>query len=184
MSYLYKNSKKTGSKFNVTHFSPDFFPTKLFEMKVFSFFIGLMVLLIFPPELAGQAHFVKQSDGLEMGQQEKKNHISVKKIYDVLQEKKATFKDFETLTPEINWDELVLPEEMNTRNQISLGSIMRNEWMSIGFKDLHFQTSEKNSILVTGIVNGRQPSECEFISYYFKHHWILDDDDRIIGFRE
>ncbi|MHA6280087.1 hypothetical protein ACXYMT_07885 [Salinimicrobium sp. CAU 1759] len=153
-------------------------------MRVFVLFSGLIVLLIFPAELTGQAHVAWQKDILEIkGKQERSNHSLIKEIYEILQEKSTTLKDFESLTSNIDWEEIVLTEGMDAWNHISLSSLLRNEWMSIVIKDLQFHTADENSILVTGFVHGRQPTECEFISYSFEHYWLLEDE-RITGFKE
>ncbi|WP_324719557.1 hypothetical protein [Salinimicrobium sp. HB62] len=152
-------------------------------MRISIFFCGLFVLLIIPVELSGQPQIPDQTDVLQTEVQQRGIYNQINEIYEMLQERNYTLKDVQSLTPEINWDQILLPEGMTSRNHISLSGMLRNEWMSIVIKNLQFWTGDKKSVRVTGIINGRQPSECEFISYNFEHHWVLEDE-RIVGFRE
>jgi tRNA(His) 5'-end guanylyltransferase len=105
----------------------------------------------------------------------------VKQLYEVLQNKNATSNEIATLTNSIDWDEI--ESVKNSNYNITLGGIIKNEWQSILFKNLNFQASEKNKVLVTGIVKGRKASECEYIYTRFKHSWSLKQG-KIIGFLE
>lgn len=115
--------------------------------------------------------------------QNNKDEILVKQVYDVLQNKNATSNEISALTNGINWQEINSTQGSNSKYSISLSAIMENEWESILFKNLKFQEPEKNKVLVTGTVNGRQSTECEFISTRFKHYWSLKDG-AIVDFLE
>ena len=105
----------------------------------------------------------------------------VKQLYEVLQNKNATSNEIKAITNSIDWDEIESVKKTNYN--ITLGGIIKNEWQSILFKDLNFQVSGKNKVLVTGIVKGRKASECEYIYTRFKHSWSLKNG-KIIGFLE
>ena len=105
----------------------------------------------------------------------------VKQLYEVLQNKNATSNEIAALTNSIDWDEI--ESVKNSNYNITLSGIIKNEWQSILFKDLNFQVSGKNKVLVTGIVKGRKASECEYIYTRFKHSWSLKNG-KIIGFLE
>lgn len=105
----------------------------------------------------------------------------VKQLYEVLQNKNATSNEIAALTNSIDWDEI--ESVKNSNYNITLSGIIKNEWQSILFKDLNFQVSGKNKVLVTGIVKGRKASECEYIYTIFKHSWSLKQG-KIIGFLE
>ncbi|MBO2543662.1 hypothetical protein ACWBC2_05345 [Salegentibacter agarivorans] len=105
----------------------------------------------------------------------------VKQLYEVLQNKNATSNEIAALTNSIDWDEI--ESVKNSNYNITLSGIIKNEWQSILFKDLNFQVSGKNKVLVTGIVKGRKASECEYIYTRFKHSWSLKQG-KIIGFLE
>ncbi|APS38185.1 hypothetical protein AO058_04470 [Salegentibacter sp. T436] len=105
----------------------------------------------------------------------------VKKLYEILQNKNATANEIAALTNSIDWDEI--ESVKNSNYNITLSGIIKNEWQSILFKDLNFQVSGKNKVLVTGIVKGRKASECEYIYTIFKHSWSLKQG-KIIGFLE
>ncbi len=107
----------------------------------------------------------------------------VKQIYDVLQNKKPSSKEIAALKAGINWDEVNPGKAARNKYSISLSAIMNNAWGNIMFEDLNFQIPEKNKVLVTGIVNGRQSTECEYISTRFKHFWSLKDG-KIVSFIE
>ncbi|SKB62268.1 hypothetical protein SAMN05660776_2179 [Salegentibacter holothuriorum] len=96
--------------------------------------------------------------------------------------KDATSAEVSLLTESINWDEILSVKKANN-DSIFLSAIINMEWQSISFKDLKFQSSEKNEVLVTGIVKGHKSSECEYISTRFKHYWSLKDGE-IISFTE
>lgn len=105
----------------------------------------------------------------------------VKQLYKVLQDKNASSNEIKAITNSIDWDEI---ESVNkTNNNITLSGIIKNEWQSILFKNLHFELSDKNKVLVSGIVKGRKASECEYIYTSFKHSWSLKNG-KIIGFLE
>lgn len=111
------------------------------------------------------------------------NHPIVKRIYDVLQDQSVTTKKIKDLTPEVKWDHRENLKDYDRRTTITLNEILKNKWRKIEFKDLNFQKTDKNEVIVTGIVSGRQPTECEYISNRFKHQWFLEDG-KIISFRE
>jgi len=113
--------------------------------------------------------------------QENIDQNMVKQLYEVLQNKNATSSEIAILTNSINWDEIESVKKTNYN--ISLSAILKNEWESILFKNLNFQLSDENEVLVTGIVNGRKATECEYISTRFEHYWSLKDG-KIIGFLE
>lgn len=105
----------------------------------------------------------------------------VKKLYEVLQNKSTTSNEIKAITNSIDWDEIESVKKSN--NTITLSGIIKNEWQSILFKNLNFELSDKNKVLVTGIVKGRKASECEYIYSKFKHSWSLKNGE-IIGFLE
>ncbi|MGM0391945.1 MAG: hypothetical protein ACQEWG_07480 [Bacteroidota bacterium] len=111
------------------------------------------------------------------------NQEIVKNVYDVLQNSKARSNDIAVLIPGIKWDDVKNTREVNEKFSITFDAILKNEWGSIRFEDLNFQNAEKNTIIVTGVVNGRQPAECEFISTRFKHSWDLKDG-KIVSLKE
>ncbi|PRX43151.1 hypothetical protein [Salegentibacter salegens] len=113
--------------------------------------------------------------------QENIDQDMVKELYEVLQNKNATSNEIAALTNSINWDEIESVKKTN--DNITLSAIIKNEWQSILFKNLNFQLSDKNKVLVTGIVKGRKATECEYISTRFKHYWSLKNG-KIIGFLE
>ncbi len=116
-------------------------------------------------------------------QGQKANQEVVKNIYDALQNSSTTSKDIAALTPTLNWEEVRKQKAVNEKYSIALSGIIKNDWGSIVFDNLRFETPEKNIVLVTGIVMGRQPTECEFISHQFQHTWTLRDGE-IINFNE
>ena len=117
------------------------------------------------------------------GQQAEDDHFIVKQFYDILQNKNATNTDIANLAPEIEWNAMSTLSGPNNKHHITVISIIKNEWGNIIFKDLKFQNSEENVVLVTGTVKGRKPSECDYISYRFKHYWSLNNG-RLINFLE
>ncbi|WP_156101230.1 hypothetical protein [Salegentibacter sp. Hel_I_6] len=113
--------------------------------------------------------------------QEKIDQNLVKQLYEVLQNKNATSNEIKAITNSIDWDEIESVKKTNYN--ITLGGILKNEWQSILFKNLNFELSDKNKVLVTGIVKERKASECEYIYTSFKHSWSLKNG-KIIGFLE
>ncbi|MDT0686009.1 hypothetical protein [Autumnicola psychrophila] len=113
--------------------------------------------------------------------QDKSDQVIVKQVYEVLQNKNVTSNEIAALTNHKNWDEI--EDTKSTNHSISLRAIIKNEWQSILFKNLSFQLSDNNKIIVTGIVNGRKSTECEYVSTRFKHYWSLKDG-KVIGFLE
>ena len=130
------------------------------------YFISLLIGLVTSNYLMGQENI---------------DQDLVKQLYEVLQNKNATSNEIAALTNSIDWDEI--ESVKNSNYNITLSEIIKNEWQSILFKDLNFQVSGKNKVLVTGIVKGRKASECEYISTRFKHSWSLKNG-KIIGFLE
>jgi len=105
----------------------------------------------------------------------------VKQLYEVLQNKNATSNEIKAITNNIDWDEI--ESVKRTNYNITLNGIIENKWQNILFKNLNFDLSNKNKVLVTGIVKGRKASECEYIYTRFKHSWSLKNG-KIIGFLE
>ncbi|HSP40842.1 MAG TPA: hypothetical protein VLN46_05365 [Gillisia sp.] len=116
-------------------------------------------------------------------QGQKANQEVVKNIYDALQNNSSTSKDIVAMIPTLKWDEVRKPKGANEKYSIALSGIIKKEWGDVVFENLRFQTPEKNMVFVTGIVMGRQPTECEFISYQFQHTWFLKEGE-IINFKE
>ncbi|HEY9184919.1 MAG TPA: hypothetical protein VIM94_06325 [Salegentibacter sp.] len=138
-------------------------------MKTLQLYIITLVTVLFTSShLKGQTHTDK---------------AVVKQIYDVLQNKNPSSQEIAALKAGINWDEVNPGKAARDKYSISLSAIMNNAWGNIMFDDLKFQIPEKNKVLVTGIVNGRQATECEYISSRFKHSWSLQGG-KIVGFVE
>ncbi|MCC8358322.1 hypothetical protein [Salinimicrobium sediminilitoris] len=119
--------------------------------------------------------FNLQGQGIE-------DHSAVKQVYEILQDKNTTSQDIVAISPGFNWNLLENQPGVNNRYNITLNSIMKNEWGSLQFDDLIFKT-EENEVFVTGVVKGRRPLDCEFISTRFLHHWSLNAGE-IVGFTE
>lgn len=115
--------------------------------------------------------------------QNPENQLAVQKIYDFIQDKNTTTREVAALMPAIDWEKLKLPEGVDPRNTITFCALMKNQWGSILFRDLEFKQIAEDKVVVTGIVNGRQPSECEYISSRFTHNWTLRNGE-IITFTE
>lgn len=115
--------------------------------------------------------------------QNNNNQEIIKNIYDVVQNHSKTSNDLAALTPGIKWDEVINPKEMNDRDNITFPAVMQNQWGHVLFNKIIFQEVEQDKVLVTGTVNGRQPSECEFVSTRFKHYWTIKDG-QVIKFLE
>lgn len=111
------------------------------------------------------------------------NQLVVKKIYDVLQDKSVTPRDMAVLIPVKKWEQIRNSIRANEKYSISLDGIVKGEWGSIVFEKLQFETQEENEVVVTGMVRGRQPTECEFISSQFEHSWVFKDGV-IVSFTE
>jgi uncharacterized DUF497 family protein len=130
------------------------------------YFFSLLTVLLWSNYLQGQ-----------------NNEIVVKQVYEVLQNNKATSNEISAIVNGINWDEVKSEKRIKDRYNISLSAIMENEWESILFKNLKFQIPQENKVMVSGTVNGRKLTECEFISTQFKHYWSLKDG-KIVHFLE
>lgn len=111
------------------------------------------------------------------------NQLVVKKIYDVLQDKSATSQDLEVLFPVEKWGQIRNSINENEKYSISLNGIIEGDWGSIVFEKIQFQTPAENEVVVTGMVRGRQPTECKYISRQFEHYWFFKGGV-IVGFRE
>jgi len=111
------------------------------------------------------------------------NLSAVKNMYEVIQKNRITSEEIKTLTPNINWKQISNSQEVNERYTITFSAILQNEWRGISFQTLEFQETEKNKILVTGNVSGKQPTECEGVKTTFQHLWTLKDGE-IINFKE
>lgn len=108
---------------------------------------------------------------------------TVAQVYDLLQTREAGPAEVALLTPKINWAEVKSLKKLNKRYNISFSSIMQNNWQSLEFRDLDLQEIEKNRILATGTVIGRQPTECGISSTDFRHSWSLKNGE-IVGFSD
>ncbi|WP_424493849.1 hypothetical protein [Salinimicrobium sp. GXAS 041] len=111
------------------------------------------------------------------------NKLVVKQIYDVLQEKNVSFTAIKILTPAINWNDAEPGTDNFDKYKITLHSTMQNKWQHLQFKDLKFEEPVENEVVVTGIIMGRQLTECEYILTRFKHSWYLKKGE-ITGFSE
>lgn len=111
------------------------------------------------------------------------NQKIVEQVYEVLQDRSATSQDIAVLMPVKKWNEIINSKQENERHKISLYGIMNREWRSIVFEKLKIQTPEKNKVLVSGIVKGRKPTECDYIFNQFQHFWFLKDG-KIVDFEE
>lgn len=115
--------------------------------------------------------------------QKASNPEVVKNIYAALQNNSTTSKDIAEMTPTLKWEEVHFAKDGDERYTITLSAIMKNKWRSVSFKNLVFRGIEKNIILVTGTVFGRQPTECEGVTTAFQHIWSLKNGE-IINFKE
>ncbi|MEX0997339.1 MAG: hypothetical protein WDZ45_09855 [Flavobacteriaceae bacterium] len=107
----------------------------------------------------------------------------VKNIYEVIQKNSTTSEEIKALTSNIQREKLTNTNKVNERYTITLLAILKNEWRGISFQKLEFQEIERNKIMVSGTVSGRQPTECEGVTTAFQHLWTLKDGE-IINFNE
>lgn len=115
--------------------------------------------------------------------QEKNDRKVLEQIYSLLQTKGSGPADVVILTQAIDWTEMNSPGQFNERYFITFPSIMRNNWTGLHFQDMTFKQLEKDKILVTGRVRGRQPTECGAIANHFTHSWYFKNGE-IIAFSE
>lgn len=115
--------------------------------------------------------------------QDGNNLLSVKNVYEVLQNKRYTPGEINALIPDLNWDRVSASNAGKNRSTITLISMMNKEWESLLIEDLNFHSDQKNMIVVTGKVKGRRPTECKYISDRFRHTWTLIDG-KITNFKE
>ncbi|GGD97592.1 hypothetical protein [Planktosalinus lacus] len=107
----------------------------------------------------------------------------VKHLYDALENNSTTSKDFAAMTPTLNWEEDKSAKDVNERYTITLSAIIKNEWRGISFQNLVFREIEESKVIVTGMVSGRQPTECDGVTTKFQHIWTFKDGE-IINFKE
>ncbi|NJW51550.1 hypothetical protein [Salinimicrobium oceani] len=153
-------------------------------MRICYTFIFLFFLVSLPEGLRGQENLQKQRViAITSEEMADKNHILVNEIYEMLQDKNRSVEDMQALTSEINWKQTEVSKRGISRYKINMSSIMQSGWTTVLFEDLRFETTDRKEVLVTGIVNGRQPAECDFISHDFEHYWLVKND-KVVGFRE
>ena len=115
--------------------------------------------------------------------QDIKDGETIAQVYELLQTRNSGPSDIKIITPKIKWDEMENTANLDERNNISFPAIMKNHWRNLRFRNLKFSQEENSSILVTGTIIGRQPTECGIISNDFAHAWLLENGE-IVGFSE
>lgn len=115
--------------------------------------------------------------------QDLENQALVKNIYNALQDKNKSPGEVANLMPQIDWNEISLTKGVGSKTGITLSGIMDHSWVSLEIRDLHFEHPRLREVEVTGIINGRRPTECEYISSPFRHRWRVHDGN-IISFAE
>lgn len=138
-------------------------------MKTFRLYPILLLTVIFSLE---NLHGQNSDDG-----------VIIKNVYKLLQDKNNSPKDITALMPGIKWNESQILQGDDDRQTITLNAIVKNDWQGILFEDLYFDFTKENKVEVTGKVNGRQLSECDYITTRFKHSWTLKNG-KIIAFKE
>ena len=111
------------------------------------------------------------------------NQLIVQEIYDYLQDKNSTSRDIARLTGKIKWDDEIHRKNLPKNNGINFIAVLNNEYGRVLFARLSFKEVERDKVVVTGIMSGRQATECEYISTSFQHKWSLTQGE-IIGFSE
>lgn len=111
------------------------------------------------------------------------NQLIVQDIYDYLQDKNSTSRDIARLTGKIKWDDEIHRKNLPKNNGINFIAVLNNEYGRVLFDRLSFKEVERDKVVVTGIMSGRQATECEYISTNFQHKWSLAQG-QIIGFSE
>ena len=150
-------------------------------MKTFLFYSSFFLMFIYSAALDGQEIFSEQSLNYSIEQEmEMKNFLTIREIYDILQNKNTTLEEVINLTPGIDWDEVeILPHGFESKEKITLHAVMKNKWLRPMLKELEYTAGEENMVLVTGVLESRQPTQCEYISYLFKHIWVFDEDQLV-----
>ena len=108
---------------------------------------------------------------------------NVQQIYATLEDKTASLQDLALIAPNINWEDIKAEKEEESRYAISLSSVLKNNWISLAIRDLQYENLDEDVLVVTGTAEGRNASECEYISSRFKHYWVFKND-KIIKFQE
>lgn len=135
------------------------------------FILNLMIVLVF-----GIGTYSLQA-------QDKNDREVLERVYSLLQTRGTGLTDVIELTSAIDWTEVKTSKQLNERYAITFPGMMRNDWTGLHFQDMVFMQTEKDRILATGRVSGRQPTECGIVTTSFAHSWSFQDGE-IVGFSE
>ena len=105
-----------------------------------------------------------------------KQHIisSIAQYYNALQGTGNTNSNMIIITGNMSWEhQPTIEQNYYDRYRITLESVLENHWTQVELKHLKIVSKSNDSIIVTGLLSGRQPDECEYISAPFKHVWTL-----------
>lgn len=111
----------------------------------------------------------------------------IRTIYDAIENNNSP-SIVATLSKDMNWYSTNKSgdQESNTQeNKLTpdIISQLQNEWYHFSFNNLNFEEIEKNVVLVTGEISGRQFGECVIVNSEFHHLWWLNDG-KVIKFLE
>ena len=153
-------------------------------MRTLVFYICLLLMISCPKILFGQGNLAVDQPGLSAPVEDKmKNFALIQEIYDLLQDESAGPQDVIVLAPFLDWEEELIPNGFDSRHKLTLHAVMNGKWTNLSLKDFNFAPGKEEMIVVTGTIEGRQPSECEYLSHLFRHFWVFDED-RLVYFWE
>ncbi|WP_335974672.1 hypothetical protein [Gaetbulibacter jejuensis] len=98
---------------------------------------------------------------------------SITLYYSTVQDNQQTSTSLKTLEQLMDW-ELSRTEtvSLNNRNFITLEAVLINQWTQIEITNLELKIVSEEKVMVSGVLSGRQPTECDYISTNFEHLWI------------
>ncbi|GAA0742364.1 hypothetical protein [Gaetbulibacter jejuensis] len=98
---------------------------------------------------------------------------SITQYYNSLQDNKQSSIHLQTLEQLMGWEFLrTETANLNNRSFITLEAVLINQWTQIEITSLELKVVSENKIIASGILSGRQPTECDYISTSFEHLWI------------
>lgn len=155
------------------------------DMRTLIFYSCLLLMFYCPGSFFGQQIFTDDQLSFDAPvEHEMKNILFVEKIYDLLQDKNGALQNVIDYTPGLDWEEEeLIPDGFDSKHKITLHAVLKGKWVSLLFKDFIFTPGEENLVIVTGTIEGRQHTECEYVSHPFRHLWVFKED-RLVYFWE
>lgn len=99
------------------------------------------------------------------------NIQEIKQYYTAIENYAILSNGLKKIESKLTWERITTMVIYDDKYTITVEGALENHWVQVEITNLRFSYSDNDSIVVRGIISGRQPSQCDYVSSTFEHRW-------------